>query len=91
MQRVKNRQIIDLAKDRPCLDCGIKYPPIVMDFDHLPGFQKDDNVASMLNRTEGQIVREIAKCEVVCANCHRLRTLKRKTGHGLIEKLKVVG
>ncbi len=65
------------AKNRPCADCAVKLPPECMDFDHRPGVEK----LFALNRWSrfdlGYILREIAKCDVVCANCHRLRTSKR--------------
>lgn len=63
------------AKDRPCADCGVSYPPCVMDFDHVRG-DKKNNVATLVASHYGvaTISAEIKKCEVVCANCHRLRT-----------------
>jgi len=67
------------VKDTPCKDCGIKYPPYVMDFDHVRG-TKRKNVSSMVNSgvAVSTIEEEMAKCEVVCSNCHRERTFKRK-------------
>jgi hypothetical protein len=66
------------AKARPCIDCGIEYPPHVMDFDHL--YDKEFNIAHMPNRgfSLKRIQEEMNKCEVVCANCHRQRTHARK-------------
>lgn len=63
----------------PCLDCGISYPPHVMDFDHVRGV-KLSSVANMLSRdaTKKRAADEIAKCELVCANCHRERTYRRR-------------
>ena len=50
-----------------------------MDFDHLEGEEKVLNVAAMVGRGWAlqRILDEIAKCEVVCSNCHRERTYKR--------------
>lgn len=62
----------------PCSDCKIIYPPFVMDFDHLDGSTKD-GIVSYFTKT-GRIEamkREIQKCEVVCSNCHRIRTHSR--------------
>lgn len=72
-------KLIFECKDRPCTDCGIKYPPYVMDFDHLDGSAKEFNVSMMRRRRMAfkKILDEIAKCEVVCANCHRIRTNTR--------------
>ena len=60
------------AKNKPCADCGVSYPPCVMDFDHKA--DKKFNVGQGKKRGINVVKREIAKCEVVCANCHRLRT-----------------
>lgn len=60
-----------------CADCGGSFPPECMDFDHLG--DKVDGVATMVSRTKPweEIEAEIAKCELVCANCHRIRTKRR--------------
>jgi hypothetical protein len=70
---------VDTFKDVPCTDCGVKYPPYVMDFDHLPEYIKSAGVPRLVNmrRPKSVIKAEIDKCEVVCANCHRLRTKER--------------
>jgi lysyl-tRNA synthetase class I len=74
-RRAYLKGIIDSAKDLPCMDCGVRYPPYVMDLDHRDPSQKVGNVSSMLNlNSEKKIRDEIAKCDVVCANCHRIRT-----------------
>ena len=71
--------IINEHKDVPCADCGIKYPHYVMDFDHLPQFEKYMDISKMKKRRMAiaKIVAEIAKCEVVCSNCHRERSNRR--------------
>lgn len=62
-----------LKEQTPCADCGKKYPYYVMDFDHINGQKKD--VVSKLTKSSPKIVlAEIKKCEIVCANCHRMRT-----------------
>lgn len=75
--RRRRREWLDSLKaDKPCLDCGGEFPPYVMDFDHRDPATKLHNVARMLdrNRPETEILAEIAKCDLVCANCHRIRT-----------------
>jgi hypothetical protein len=49
-----------------------------MDFDHVRG-EKKFNIKQAAQRRLGTraLLEEIAKCELVCANCHRLRTLRR--------------
>lgn len=64
------------AKEKPCTDCGVTYPYYVMQFDHL----RDKNFGLAACRSIGKerIKEEISKCEVVCANCHMIRSHKRK-------------
>ena len=71
---------IDEMKSQPCMDCGVSYPPIVMDFDHREGEDKTGNVSVFVasgNRTA--TYAEIEKCDIVCSNCHRIRTYNRLT------------
>ncbi len=65
-------------KSRPCADCGIQYPFYVMDFDHREGVTKEFALNSVTRLTREAILREIAKCDVVCSNCHRERTHQRR-------------
>lgn len=65
------------AKNRPCADCRHGFHSSVMEFDHLPQFEKLFNIAQWRQHNRKEIRAEIAKCEVVCANCHRLRTWER--------------
>lgn len=60
-----------------CADCG-NADPLVMEFDHLGN--KVYNVSSMMQKgyAVSALAKEIAKCEVVCANCHRKRTYARE-------------
>ena len=69
-----------------CVDCGYKEHAIALDFDHVSG-EKIDNVSKMVKSlvTWDLVIAEIAKCEVVCANCHRVRT---KLGHHYINARK---
>jgi hypothetical protein len=66
------------AKDVPCADCGNRYPYYVMDFDHVRG-AKSANVSVLIQRGCSLVAlrEEIAKCDVVCANCHRERSWSR--------------
>lgn len=59
-----------------CKDCGASDPRI-LDFDHLS--DKSHNVSDMQGRgySVERIQEEIDKCEVVCSNCHRIRTFER--------------
>jgi hypothetical protein len=73
----RNRCVVQKAKSVPCSDCDVSYPFYVMDFDHVRGI-KLFNIAFYLNKSLKMINEEIAKCDVVCANCHREREHRRK-------------
>jgi len=68
----------------PCLDCDQTFPFCVMDFDHRPEETKSFGIADMgkLSVTPDRIntiMKEIDLCDIVCSNCHRIRThIKRK-------------
>jgi hypothetical protein len=81
--RRENLRKINEIKSNPCTDCGESYPYYVMQFDHI-GDDKSADVSRLL-RTRGwpAIEEEIAKCELVCANCHAIRTWKRTQTHGI--------
>lgn len=66
--------------ERGCVDCGYREHVEALDFDHLPGHEKEYRIATMAaGNSKAKIDAEIAKCEVVCANCHRVRTAKRRS------------
>lgn len=62
-----------------CADCRNHFPHYVLEFDHKPEFHKIDVVYRVL-RTYGEKAAwaEVAKCDVVCANCHKIRTYTRE-------------
>lgn len=74
---ISNRELIRQVKARPCADCGIQYPYYVMDFDHRDAEDKSFIISDVFRATRTSLLREIEKCDVVCANCHRKRTYKR--------------
>src|SRR5690349_10440895 len=74
IRRKEQRDFIWQAKSVPCADCGIQYDPWIMDFDHVRGEKKYNLNRLMQISVNYQTIRdEIAKCEVVCSNCHRAR------------------
>lgn len=72
-----HKEKINKIKDVPCKDCGGKFPPECMTFDHLPEFVKSFGLGGGQSRKWSTIEAEMAKCEVVCANCHAIRTRTR--------------
>ena len=61
----------------PCVDCGLT-DIRCLEFDHVRG-EKFAPITKLINRPTPLDVleAEIAKCEVRCASCHRLKTLER--------------
>ena len=60
-----------------CYDCGYNEHPAALDFDHVRG-GKTAGLGQMQTYSLVAIQAEMMKCEVVCANCHRVRTATRK-------------
>jgi hypothetical protein len=62
--------------------CKNRFPAVCMDFDHRPGEVKLDEVSDMVSgwKAWGLVEAEISKCDLVCSNCHRIRTWKRNRG-----------
>ena len=75
----KRREWLDELKSKSCMDCGGKFPPECMDFDHRNGDEKVFSVNQVLKNMK-QLLEEIKKCDLICANCHRVRTRKRQNG-----------
>jgi hypothetical protein len=71
----KNIKIIHAEKlKRGCVCCGYKDSPYALDFDHLDPNSKIDGVSRLSSRNTKKIEEEISKCQVLCANCHRIKT-----------------
>jgi len=79
----KEAYVRTLKESNPCVDCGKKYLACQMQYDHI-GSDKVASVSDLIrSSTMAKIKEEIAKCELVCSNCHALRTWKRKTGQDI--------
>lgn len=61
-----------------CVDCGYREHSEALEFDHLDNKMFSLSKAQSLGYSKTRILEEIAKCEVVCANCHRIRTASRR-------------
>ena len=72
-RRERNRKIVqDYKVEKGCADCGYNDHHAALEFDHISD-DKVQNVASLMGQ-EKALWLEIAKCEVVCSNCHSIRT-----------------
>lgn len=78
----------DVKEKAGCCDCppGTWWPREALDFDHVPGRgAKEFELGHGHNRTEDAVLAEMQKCDVVCANHHRIRTVARSRGDGYAE------
>lgn len=73
-ERLRN-YLLAYYRSHSCVDCG-ESDPIVLEFDHVKGKTRGISVMLTSAVSIATLEREIAKCEVVCANCHRRRTTK---------------
>lgn len=77
--RKENRAyIVDVKESTPCTDCGKNYPFFVMHFDHI--YEKNGSISNLWRSSVSlkRLQQEIENCEIVCANCHAVRTYERK-------------
>jgi len=74
----KKKWILDFKTNNPCKDCKNQYHPWAMEFDHI---NKDKTccISEMMHKRSSlkRLKKEVDKCELVCANCHRIRTYNR--------------
>lgn len=79
-ERVSKRQkLLDEYKtDQGCIDCGYNKDARALDFDHTDPSLKYQGISEMVsNRSWAKILEEVAKCEIRCSNCHRIKTFRR--------------
>ena len=77
-----HKNVLNFLSIHPCIDCGNKNV-LVLEFDHKG--KKEKNILEMLSRYSWiRISKEIEKCEVRCANCHRIKTAKQLGSYRLL-------
>lgn len=76
LSRLDELNTIKLASG--CTDCGYNVTAIALQFDHVRG-KKEFNLSASHKYPRGRMLIELAKCEVVCANCHMIRTHSRRS------------
>lgn len=71
--------VLSLKDGLPCTDCNTVYHFSAMQWDHVRG-EKEFNVSEMprLGCSREKILAEVEKCDLVCANCHAVRTYNRR-------------
>ena len=76
LNRERTAWLVEYFKTNPCVDCS-EDDPVVLEFDHLRD-KSFDIGGKLTTRPWKDILEEIKKCDVVCANCHRRRTARRR-------------
>src|SRR5438309_822971 len=77
VRELHRRNLLDYLATHPCIDCG-ESDVVCLEFDHVRG-EKIRAIAAMIGSFSwGAIERELNKCDVRCANCHRRKTAKER-------------
>jgi hypothetical protein len=77
--RARTAEIHEYKLQQGCTDCGYSEHPEALDFDHMPESRKEFNIGAKIGvYSMERIWKEVAKCEVVCQNCHAIRTFTRR-------------
>lgn len=75
----KRKIVWDYLMVNPCIKCG-EANPVVLEFDHRDPSKKIDHVTALVSQKRGSVAKlleEIDKCDVLCANCHRVKTAEQ--------------
>ncbi len=87
----RRREQMDLLirlRQLPCADCGGTFPICAMEFDHRDASEKNGLVSAMAGRVKIRtLLEEIAKCDIVCTNCHRDRSYRRRLTNAGVAQL----
>lgn len=83
----RRRAVIDTYKlSKGCYECGFHKWPEALDFDHLDRTTKRFMISQKMAFSVKMLMKEIVKCRVLCANCHRHKS-KQEAPHGFNAKL----
>lgn len=72
---LRNLDIINKAKDNKCIFCGVKRELHNMQFDHIDSRLKYKNISQLKNFKEKTLIEEMNKCQIICALCHRRKSI----------------
>lgn len=84
--RVINQRLLwDFLKKNGCVRCG-ETNPVVLELDHLS--DKKYNISDIIYcHTWDSVLTELAKCQILCSNCHRKKTAKDFGWYSVIEEI----
>lgn len=77
-KKLLHEYVFQYLLDHPCIDCG-ESDPLVLEFDHIDPVNKKADICKLVttNSRLSKVKKEIKKCEVRCANCHKRRTARQ--------------
>ena len=87
-QRTQKRNVALIHAEklkRGCACCGYNTYACALDFDHLDPTTKIRDIAKMHTTSIEKLNKEMEKCQVLCANCHRIKTHNSKAFTQLLE------
>ena len=78
--------ILSYLEDNPCVVCG-EGDPVVLDFDHIDPKAKGFTISQGIRQRKKLevIKKEMEKCQVLCANCHRRKTAKENNWYSCLD------
>lgn len=76
-RKIKRKYIIEVLKGSKCLHCGTD-DWRVLEFDHREPTTKSFNIADSTKYPFNKIKEEIDKCDILCANCHTIKTIEQR-------------
>lgn len=76
--RRRNKRKLVEAHGGKCLDCNLEFPYFIFEFDHRDPAQKSFAVTGKGTIAYARQLEESMKCDLLCPNCHRMRTHKQR-------------
>jgi hypothetical protein len=81
---VVRAHVDQIKMNKGCVRCGYNEHPIALHFNHIHPCTKDKTVSKLVQKGAlATVLREIEKCEILCANCHAIHTFANKQYEGL--------
>ena len=89
--RSRNRDLIQKRKlQKGCECCGYKQSAVALDFDHKVPGEKLNEVALMGTASLERLAQEMDKCQILCANCHRIKTHEPEKFAAMLKSVRVL-
>ena len=91
-RRIKTQKYIDEIKNQGCIKCNLKNEdhPCIFHFDHIEKKNKVNSVGRLSKDSLKRVIEEIKFCQILCANCHKIKTLEENDSLTKIEKIRKI-